>query len=200
VLCSYLLGCCTAGYYWVRWRTGQDVRQSGSGNLGARNVGRVLGPAAFVITFLIDFAKGALALAGASFFGLDPTATIACAVAVVAGHNWPAQLRFRGGKGIATSLGALLVYDPFLMLCLGAVFLPAFVLLRSFTMSGLLAFALGPLVARLTGQDYFAVTTVALLSVLALITHRKNIREEIARMVGGPAAKDARPADERFHQ
>ena len=65
VLTSYCLGCFTAGYYWVRSRTGLDIRQQGSGSVGARNAGRVLGPGAFLVTFLLDFGKGALAVAGA---------------------------------------------------------------------------------------------------------------------------------------
>jgi acyl phosphate:glycerol-3-phosphate acyltransferase len=62
ILCSYLLGCCTAGYYWMRLRTGQDIRRLGSGNVGARNVGRSLGTSGFAVTFFFDFLKGALAV------------------------------------------------------------------------------------------------------------------------------------------
>jgi glycerol-3-phosphate acyltransferase PlsY len=60
ILACYGLGCFTAGYYWVRWRTGLDIRRQGSGNVGARNVGRFLGSAGFAITFVLDLAKGAL--------------------------------------------------------------------------------------------------------------------------------------------
>ncbi|MEY2410378.1 MAG: acyl phosphate:glycerol-3-phosphate acyltransferase, partial [Verrucomicrobiota bacterium] len=153
IVTSYFLGCFTAGYYWTRWRTGQDIRALGSGNVGARNVGRLLGPWGFLITFLLDFAKGVLAVAGATYFKLSPESLVATVVAVAAGHNWPAQLHFRGGKGIAVSLGALLAYDPFIVLCLVAVFLPLFALLRTFTLSGMLAFAVAPMVGFLCGLE-----------------------------------------------
>src|SRR5947209_14629411 len=101
IFACYLLGCFTAGYYWVRWRTGQDLREQGSGNLGARNAGRVLGTPAFVATLLLDLGKGAMAVGMALYVGLRPELVITAMLAVVVGHNWPMQLRFHGGKGIA---------------------------------------------------------------------------------------------------
>src|SRR5437667_3775423 len=77
----YSLGCCTVGYYWVRWRTGLDLRFQGSGNLGAKNVGRLLGPSGFLVTLLIDGAKGALAVRLALLFGATADLKVACIVA-----------------------------------------------------------------------------------------------------------------------
>src|SRR5437867_10175661 len=94
IFVSYLLGCFTAGYYWVRWRTGQDIRTRGSGNVGARNVGRMLGGSAFAATLLLDLGKGALAVGMALYVSLRPELVIAAMLAVVVGHNWPMQLRF----------------------------------------------------------------------------------------------------------
>ncbi len=155
IITSYFLGCFTAGYYWTRWRTGRDIRAEGSGSVGARNVGRLLGAPGFLITFLLDFAKGVLAVAGATYFKLGPESIVASVVAVVVGHNWPVQLRFRGGKGIASGL----------------------------TMSGLVALALAPLGVFLCGLEKVGVAAVSFLAVLALLTHRRNIREEVARLV-----------------
>ncbi len=187
---GYLLGCCTAGYYWVRWRTGQDIRHLGSGTVGARNVGRILGAGGFLITLLADLAKGALAVGAAIFFGLRPEAQVAVIVAVVVGHNWPVQLRFHGGKGVATSIGALTAYDPFITIILVAAFLPGCALLRNFTLSGLLAFTLSPLAIFFCGLGNEEVATVSFLAILVLITHRKNIREEFARVLHGRAIKE----------
>src|SRR2546422_7682847 len=120
----YSLGCCTAGYYWVRWRTGLDLRFQGSGNVGARNVGRLVGPSGFIVTLLIDGSKGALAIWLANFFRATPDLKVACLVAVIVGHNWPLQLGFHGGKGIATSIGALLAYDSVIVLILVGMFVP----------------------------------------------------------------------------
>src|SRR5437870_1919476 len=186
----YLLGCFTAGYYWVRWRTGQDIREQGSGNVGARNVGRMLGPAAFVATLLLDLGKGALAVGMAIYFGLRPEMVIASMLAVVVGHNWPMQLRFHGGKGIATSLGVLLAYNSFLLVILAALLLPLLALSRNFTMSGLLAFALSPLVAFLCGLENMEVVAVSCLAILVLVSHQKNIREEFARIFQGGPVKE----------
>lgn len=190
ILASYFIGCFTAGYYWTRLKTGRDIRASGSGNVGARNVGRTLGRAGFAVTLLLDAAKGALAVLGASWIGLGAEAVVASMVAVVVGHNWPAQLRFRGGKGIAVSLGALLAYDPFIVLALFAVFLPVLAVLRNFTLSGMIAFALGPLLALLCRAPKIEVAAVSILAMLILLTHRRNIREEIARISG------SRPVEE----
>ena len=162
-----------------------------SGNVGARNVGRVIGRSGFLITFLLDFAKGVLAVAGATYFKLGPEAMIASMVAVTAGHNWPVQLHFRGGKGIAVSLGALLAYDPFIVLCLVVIFVPVFAMIRLFTLSGMLAFTLAPLGGFLCGLEKEGVAAVSILAVLALVTHRRNIRKELARLVFHRSVEDA---------
>ena|SRR5689334_11703617 len=184
VAISYLIGCFTAGYYWTRWKTGQDIRQLGSGNVGARNVGRNFGPSGFTMTLLLDLLKGAVAVTMAWRLGLRPEVVVASLVAVIVGHNWPVQLRFQGGKGIAVSLGAMLAFDPLTVGCLLLIFGPLFACLRNFTVSGLLAFALAPLVAFSCGLDKVAVAALSLAAVLALITHLKNIRQEIARLAG----------------
>jgi glycerol-3-phosphate acyltransferase PlsY len=191
VLACYFLGCFTAGYYWVRWRTGMDIRGHGSGSVGARNVGRLLGPFAFLVTLLLDVTKGALAVGVAMYFGLGDEPTVAAMLAVVVGHAWPFQLRFHGGKGVATSLGVLAAYDPFILLSLLIVFLPAFVLVRNFTLSGLLAFTLSPLIVFLSGLGNVEVAAVSFLAILILITHRRNIREEIARSLPGRREKQS---------
>lgn len=108
VVAAYLLGCLNAGYYLVCCRRGKDIRSHGSGNAGARNVGRLLGPAGFAVTFALDAAKGAIAVMLAEMIAPGMATPALCALVVVAGHVWPAQLDWRGGKGIATSFGAAL--------------------------------------------------------------------------------------------
>jgi glycerol-3-phosphate acyltransferase PlsY len=123
---SYLLGCFNTGYYLVRWRTGEDVRKHGSGNAGATNAWRVLGAWAFAVALIGDAGKGALAVFLARWLtGGEPWAMALAIPFVVAGHIWPAQLRFRGGEGMATSFGAILALDPLVMgiICLVALVL-----------------------------------------------------------------------------
>jgi glycerol-3-phosphate acyltransferase PlsY len=191
IVASYFIGCFTAGYYWTRWRTGQDIRALGSGTVGARNVGRVLGAGGFTITLLLDIAKGALVVAGAVQLGLTSEALVASIVAVVIGHTWPMQLRFHGGKGVAVSVGALLAWDPFIMLCLIAIFLPIVAVLRNFTLSGMLAFTVGPLAAFFCGLDKAEIAAMSCVAILVVTAHRKNIREEISRIVPHRSVKEA---------
>ncbi len=195
----YAIGCCTAGYYWVRWRTGLDLRLLGSGNIGARNVARIAGPSGFTVTLFIDGFKGALAVWTAQYFAVPPEVVVASIVAVIVGHNWPIQLRFHGGKGIATSLGALMVYDSWIVLLLVGMFVPLFALLRNFTLSGLLAYALSPLILFLNGSSNEDVAAISFIAILILISHRKNIREEITRIYTARPAKES-PTQQSDHE
>ena len=190
VAACYCLGCFTAGYYWVRWRTGQDIRQRGSGSVGARNVGRVLGNSGFVVVLLLDFTKGALAVWLATKLGVTPEVTVMSMAAVVVGHTWPAQLRFQGGKGVATSLGAILAYDPLSALLLVLVFLVCFPLLRNFTLAGLLAFALSPFAGFLSAFGIIEVAALSSLAGIVLLAHHKNIRQEIAGIFAARSLKE----------
>ncbi|HWC60997.1 MAG TPA: glycerol-3-phosphate acyltransferase [Verrucomicrobiae bacterium] len=181
--CAYLLGCFAAGYYLVRSRLGEDVRELGSGSVGARNVGRILGKTGFLITLLCDFGKGALAVWAARHFTKDDRIVALAMVAVVAGHIWPAQLRFHGGKGMATSLGALLVFDPKFAFIYGALFLGSFVLLWRTILPGLFALICLPLVALFLGQDRIEVVLITVTAGLVLLAHRKNIADEIFLLI-----------------
>jgi glycerol-3-phosphate acyltransferase PlsY len=172
---AYAVGCFCAGYYVVRWRTGDDVRQSGSGTAGATNVGRRLGRAGFVLTFVLDSLKGFVVVwAAGRVFG--DAAAAAAVVGVVAGHIWPAQLRFRGGKGIATSLGALAIYDPRILAGLAALFVVGLCLSRAFLVSGLVAFLFAPLAVIPLGVPQDRIATLAIVAVIIVVAHRNNIR------------------------
>ncbi len=109
---AYALGCFNTGYYLVRARTGRDLREQGSGTAGATNTGRVLGRRGFIAAMLGDVLKGVLAVACALWLAPDTVAAPLAAVAVVAGHIHPAQLGFRGGKGLATTFGAATTLSP----------------------------------------------------------------------------------------
>ncbi len=190
ILLCYALGCFASGYYWVRWRTGQDIRKLGSGSVGARNVGRILGAWGFTVTLLADVTKGVVAVALAQQCGVRPDAMIAAILAVVIGHTWPIQLHFHGGKGIATSLGVLLAYDPLIALILAAVFIPIWAIVHSFTLSGMLAFAVSPLLVFLCKLENLEVAAMSLIAIVVLFAHQKNIRDEFARIFAERAEKE----------
>jgi glycerol-3-phosphate acyltransferase PlsY len=176
---AYLLGCFTAGYYLVRLRTGQDIRELGSGSVGARNVGRVLGRIGFLFTVLFDFGKGAFAVWAARHFTGDVHLLAFAMAAVVAGHLWPAQLGCRGGKGMATSLGALVVFDAGLALVFLCMFLALFALMRRVTLPALWSLSVLPLFAFFMDGDGLTVSLLSIVAGLVVLAHRKNFVEEV---------------------
>jgi glycerol-3-phosphate acyltransferase PlsY len=185
---AYALGCFNTGYYLVRWKTGQDLRALGSGSAGSKNVSRILGPAGFGVTLLGDMLKGALALLGARLAGWPSDACLLVLIAVTAGHNWPVQLGFRGGKGLATSFGALLVFDPVLaglMLGLCAVLLAT---TRRFTLSAAVPYALSPALALFLHYDG---PTAALLAPAAAIVIGPHLRKLYAEFAAPSAIRRA---------
>lgn len=107
LLLCYAIGCVVTAWYAVKWRTGADLRTLHSGTTGARNAGRVLGRWGFAIVALLDSLRGLLAMALAAALGLQEWWLVLAGVAVLAGHLWPAQLGFRGGKGIAVGVGVI---------------------------------------------------------------------------------------------
>jgi glycerol-3-phosphate acyltransferase PlsY len=175
---AYFIGCFTTGYYLVRWRTGQDIRETGSGSAGARNVGRILGKSGFFLTVLGDFMKGVLAVWLAREFVHDDFAAALAVPAVVAGHLWPMQLKFHGGKGVATSLGALLAFDYRLALTFAVLFAAIFVFARKTLLPAMFAFVCLPGACWFFTRDNFATGTIVVLSAAILFAHRKNLGEE----------------------
>ncbi|CAA9552273.1 MAG: Acyl-phosphate:glycerol-3-phosphate O-acyltransferase PlsY [uncultured Thermomicrobiales bacterium] len=188
VVIGYGLGCLSAGYYLVRLRTGGDVRAGGSGGLGATNVGRVLGRRGFVLVFLMDLAKGALATALAVWAGVGEVGIALTALAVTAGHVWPAQLGFRGGRGVATAWGAALVVMPWVALSALGVAIVVWVGLRRVTRSGLVGIAACPVLSAAFGRTMVETLGIAALAAVVLVAHRDHLRA----WVGQPAV--ARPA------
>lgn len=182
VVGAYALGCFATGYYLVRTVKGQDIRHFESGSVGARNVGRVLGWTGFLLTLVGDFGKGVLAVWAADRFTTDSLLPALAVLCVVAGHIWPAQLRFHGGKGVATSLGALLIYDYRLAVAFALFFLCGFALARKTVLPGLVAYACLPLTSYWLYRDGFHLGIVAVLACMILVAHRKNIAEEISAL------------------
>jgi glycerol-3-phosphate acyltransferase PlsY len=173
---AFLLGGFSPGYWLVRWRTGLDVRTTGSGGTGATNVGRILGRWSYATVLVVDVAKGALVGAAALYFGVSAAWTFAAALAVVAGHIWPVWLGFRGGKGVGPFVGCWLVLAP---LALVPCLLLGFVLLawlRRVSISGLGGLILLPAAAWLaTGTKASVVAACATISLL-LWSHRHNLK------------------------
>lgn len=154
----------------------QDPRKAGSGNIGATNMMRTAGKTLGLLTFLADFAKGALPVLYARSVAHDqPMIIIATAAACVIGHIFPIYLKFRGGKGIATGIGVYWALNPILGLGITITWLLAFWAMRVSAVGGLAAFILAPLYAYLLGLTDVAVYAIGV-AALILWTHRTNIR------------------------
>lgn len=195
ILVAYAAGCLTAGYYLVRFASGEDVRSAGSGSAGATNVGRKLGAWGFGLTLLLDAAKGAAAVGAARYLDFGPPTILLVLLAVTAGHVWPAQLRFRGGKGIAPLLGGALMFDYRLALATALLAAAIFIFLRRFDASGTLAVAAAPAVGWSLGYPAENLPPLAALAALVLIAHRENFRAAFRRR---PAfGRAAEPAPQR---
>jgi glycerol-3-phosphate acyltransferase PlsY len=176
---SYLLGCLATGYYLVRWRTGQDLRVVGSGSTGGTNAGRVLGRWGLFVTGLADLLKGAAAVAVARYFGLDGGWVALAAAAVVAGHVFPFQLGFQGGRGLSTAAGALLLIDlPLVALVLALTGL-LWLLSRRMTLSLMACVAAMPLFALALRRPTTEVWGLVPVAVIILAAHRQKIAAEI---------------------
>jgi acyl phosphate:glycerol-3-phosphate acyltransferase len=182
-LLAYLSGSVPFGLLIARAR-GVDIRKVGSGNIGATNVFRSVGRGAGVLTFLLDLLKG---FVPAFLFplllrpALGPVAaqalSVLCACLAVAGHNWPIFLRFRGGKGVATSTGALLGLAPQAVLAGLATWVAVFLLTRYVSVASMLAAVAVAVAAWLVEREHGLLVPAALtlLAVVAILRHRSNI-------------------------
>ena len=175
IVASYALGCVSTGYYVVRLRTGQDVRRQGSGATGGTNVGRVLGRPGFAVTAVGDLLKGVAAVLVSRGLGASPWSAALVVPAVVAGHIYPVQLGFKGGKGLAPAFGAMLLFDHRVALAIAGLTALLGVLSRRYTLGMTAAVAVGPAMAALMGRSPAAIAGLAATVVLVLVAHRSNI-------------------------
>ncbi len=182
LLAAYLLGAVPFGWLLAKGLRGVDLRTVGSGNIGATNAMRVLGRPLGLLAFLLDFAKGwaPVALLGAD----DPVRQVWLGAAAVCGHVWPVYLRFRGGKAVATSFGALLAIDPWICAGAGLAWLVTLALSRMVSLASILMGLAFPLVALARmgpGRYGWEVPAAsAVLFVLILVRHRANLGRILA--------------------
>lgn len=172
---AYLLGSVPFGVVVARVRGGMDLRRVGSGNIGATNVLRALGKSAAALTLLGDIGKGALAVGLGRWIGISPTGLALIGLAAVAGHLCPVFAGFRGGKGVATTLGVVLAAMPAVGGLLLLIWLAVAALWRYSSLAALTAAAALPVLAWwLDGRAPMLVLSVTLFLIL-LVRHRENI-------------------------
>jgi glycerol-3-phosphate acyltransferase PlsY len=180
---SYLLGSIPFGYILVRVVRGQDVRQTGSGNIGATNVSRT-SPGLGALTLVFDLLKGLAAVAiTRMLFPTNNNLLSAAALFAIVGHMFPLWLRFRGGKGVATGLGSFVLLTPKPILVMVAIFILIFLAFRYVSLASILTVALFPLLAwmlepdRVTSQMLIFIVAASL---LIIAKHHENIRRLLA--------------------
>ncbi|HUA15429.1 MAG TPA: glycerol-3-phosphate 1-O-acyltransferase PlsY [Verrucomicrobiae bacterium] len=181
---SYLLGSIPFGYILVRLIYGEDVRRTGSGNIGATNVSRK-SPALGIVTLLLDALKGSAAVALASLLCQSVGASTAyrnmslAALFAVAGHIFPVWLKFRGGKGVATGLGSFAILAPKAVLIAAALFAAVVAASRFVSLGSIIAVLTFPILAWLMheyGNSVTALMSMSLASLLIVAKHHANIR------------------------
>lgn len=192
---AYLAGSIPTGYLVARAR-GIDIRGVGSGNIGATNVFRILGKGPGILVLLADALKGALAvLVLPRWLGGDGSdarmqAALVAGVCAVLGHNFTCWLRFKGGKGIATSAGVLAAWAPWPFLATLGVFGVVLGATRYVSLASILAAAALPFAqAFLPPRDRSLVGISSVLAILAIVRHHANIRRLVAgteRRIGQP--------------
>lgn len=171
---SYLLGSIPFGYLLIRYKEGQDIRATGSGNIGATNVFRK-SKAIGILTFVLDAAKGSLAVAIAAAMHASLEWQAAAAVFAIVGHIFTVWLRFKGGKGVSTWIGAFLVLSPLALLTAMGFFLLIAALTRYVSAASIGAAAFFPLSAYVYGEPVPIIKGACLGAILIIFRHRENI-------------------------
>jgi glycerol-3-phosphate acyltransferase PlsY len=177
LVAAYLIGGIPFGYLVVKWKTGADVRAAGSGNIGATNVLRTTGRAAGIVTLLLDIAKGAFAvwltgkMTGGNIHWMS-----AAALAVMAGHAFPVFLKFKGGKAVASFIGAYLYLAPAPLFAVLLVWVATVALTRYVSLGSILAAGTFPLAVWLLMQPPLSLVAASIVSAAFIIyRHRDNI-------------------------
>jgi glycerol-3-phosphate acyltransferase PlsY len=171
---AYLLGTFPSAALVAR-RRGVDVTKAGSGNPGASNTFRLLGWRAGVLVFTLDFAKGALA-AGIGLLVADHLGAYLLGIAAIVGHMLPATRRFKGGRGVATGAGVLVVIFPLLTLAMAVVWFAVVRVTRKASLASLAVAVAFPVSVALAGHASGDVAVISALAGLVIVRHLSNLR------------------------
>ncbi|MBO8127959.1 MAG: glycerol-3-phosphate 1-O-acyltransferase PlsY [Peptococcaceae bacterium] len=175
VIISYLLGSFPTGLLIGRLTKGIDIRNYGSGNIGATNVWRILGPGPALIALVGDLGKGAAAVLIGLHMG-PPGTELLTAFAVILGHGWSIFLRFQGGKMIATSIGALALLSPKTVAIAIVIWLAVVGISRFVSLGSIAAILSVPVTFALLKLNIWYTVFGIVLAALAIYKHRSNIK------------------------
>jgi acyl phosphate:glycerol-3-phosphate acyltransferase len=175
---SYLLGSIPTGYI-VGALAGVDIRKAGSGNIGATNVARVIGKRRGLLTLIADIGKGFIPVFVASRIGFSHTTALVAILAFL-GHLYPVFLKFQGGKGVATALGALLALAPMATVILMVIFALVAVSSRLVSLSSIVAALAAPITLWSLSYSSPIIAMGVFFAVMIIARHRDNIRRLFA--------------------
>jgi glycerol-3-phosphate acyltransferase PlsY len=175
MLFGYLLGSVPSGYL-LGARSGVDIRKSGSGNIGATNVARVLGKGRGLLTLVADAGKGYLAVLIASQLDLPLPVVVLAGLAAFFGHLFPVFLGFRGGKGVATGFGVLLALAPLATALLVVVFAATLLSSRITSIGSMAAAVAAPLLLWLLSYPPVVVSCGVVMAVRVIFRHHANLK------------------------
>lgn len=176
LIAAFVLGSIPFGIITAKVK-GVDLKKVGSGNIGATNVLRSLGKWPAVITLLGDILKGTLAVAIGKYSGVEPLYEGLIGIAAISGHSFSIFLGFKGGKGVATSLGVLLMYTPHVALITLVVWIGVVLFTKYSSLGAIVSFALLPLnIILFDFQDKTKFFISILISLFIIIRHKDNIR------------------------
>jgi glycerol-3-phosphate acyltransferase PlsY len=184
IVFTFMLGSIPFGVLFSKPK-GIDLRQVGSGNIGATNVLRAAGKKAALLTLLGDILKGTAAVALARTVGAGTLVEGLAGLAAVAGHDFSPLMRFRGGKGVATSLGVVLIYAPIAGILTVIIWLVTAFTMRYSSMGALVSFSLMPVWVFLLGYPPKMLYIAVIISVLLVAKHSGNIK----RLIKGTESK-----------
>ncbi len=184
VIISYLIGSIPTGLLIAKSK-GKDLRKIGSGNIGATNVMRALGKEAAFFTLMGDVLKGTIPVAAVNFLGWSLAETGLIGIAAIMGHNFSLFLRFKGGKGVATSIGVLLAFSAHVALLTITIWIWTAKRTRYSSLSALIAFGLLPLGIYLLDYSKEKIIIGSLITALIFIMHTANIK----RLIQGTESK-----------
>jgi glycerol-3-phosphate acyltransferase PlsY len=187
IILAYLLGSVPFGLLFTRLFSHVDVRSVGSGNIGATNVLRAAGKIAAILTLLADAFKGLIPVLIVRTLLQDDVAAVLSGAAAILGHNFPIFLKFKGGKGVATSYGVILAVAPWIGLACLVIWLLMAFLFRYSSLAGLVSFACYPLLTFVTNSPPSKPHGFLSLFIFGMIYYRH--RENIKRLLAGAEPK-----------
>ena len=185
LIAAYLVGSIPSGLLVARSAGIPDIRRYGSGNIGATNVLRTLGWKYGLAVLALDAAKGTCGVLLARWAGTGQIGQTLGGMAAMAGHLWPCTLRFQGGRGVATSLGLMLVLDPLVAVLSTSVFIGVVALTRYVSLGSMLAASSAVVLLILRGAPARQVVLCAMGAAAIVWRHRPNIR----RLLGGTESR-----------